>query len=127
MNKKRVSAKENKSNSVKKFTKFISQSSHRFLSSFLDEDSDQNKRLNHIYKQINQAILQKKMVVLHYKEPKQDKHETLIGRIYQHSYNKNSLVVRLQHTNEVRMISAKYIKKLSIIQPNMRQPIIVSK
>lgn len=111
MIKKQPSTKSSKENHVKKFTRFISRSSQRFISSFLDDESEKEKHLTHIHQQINKAILQKSLVVLQYQEPSQTNYETLVGRIYQHAVNRNALVIKLQKTNEIRMISANYIKK----------------
>lgn len=127
MIKKQPSKKTTKDNHVKKFTRFISRSSQRFISSFIDEDYEKEKNLNMIYQQINQAILQKSLVVLQYQEPSQPNYETLVGRIYQHAVNRNSLVIKLQRSNEVRMISANYIKKMSIINLNHSQNLSISK
>jgi len=127
MIKKQPSTKSTKDNHVKKFTRFISRSSQRFLSSFLDDESEKEKTINQIYQQINQAISQKSLVVLQYQEPSQSNYETLMGRIYQHAVNRNSLVIKLHKSNEVRMISAKYIKKISIIQSNHSNHLSISK
>ncbi|MEG0255109.1 MAG: hypothetical protein RR554_05535 [Vagococcus sp.] len=109
-------------NSVKKFTRFISRSSQRFFASFIDEDSEKEKQENRILQQINQAITQKSIVVIQYRDDLQAKasnrFETLVGRIYQHASNPDSLVIKLQKNNQVRMISAKNIKKISIIKNN---------
>ncbi|MDT2813357.1 hypothetical protein P7H60_03425 [Vagococcus carniphilus] len=109
-------------NSVKKFTRFISRSSQRFFASFIDEESEKEKQSNRIRQQINQAITQKSIVVIQYRDDLQEKaanrFETLVGRIYQHATNPDSLVIKLQKDNQVRMISAKNIKKISIIRNN---------
>ncbi len=108
--------------SVKKFTRFISRSSQRFFASFIDEESEKEKQSIRILQQINQAITQKSIVVIQYRDDLQEKaanrFETLVGRIYQHSTNPDSLVIKLQKDNQVRMISAKNIKKISIIRSN---------
>jgi len=127
MIKKQPSVKKAKDNHVKKFTRFISRSSQRFISSFIDEESEKERTLKQIYQQINQAIVQKSLVVLQYQEPSQSHYETLVGRIYQHAVNRNSLVIKLQRSNEVRMISAKHIKKISIINLNHSQYLSISK
>ena len=109
-------------NGVKKFTRFISQSSQRFLASFIDADSEKERQANHIFQQINQAIAQKSIVVIQYRDDLQAKashrFETLVGRIYQHSSNPEALVIKLQKNNQVRMISAKNNKKISIVKYN---------
>ena len=117
------SIKPEPENSVKKFTRFISQSSQRFLASFIDPDSEEEKQTNHIFQQINQAIAQKSIVVIQYRDDLQakatDRFETLVGRIYQHADNPEALVIKLQKNNQVRMISAKNIKKSSVINHNV--------
>lgn len=127
MIKKQPSTKHNKENHVKKFTRFISRSSQRFISSFLDDESEKEKHLALIQQQISKAILQKSLVVLQYQEPSQASYETLVGRIYQHAINRNALVIKLQKSNEIRMISANYIRKISIIHPNHSQNLSISK
>ncbi|MGX6971052.1 hypothetical protein [Vagococcus bubulae] len=127
MIKKQPSTKSTKENHVKKFTRFISRSSQRFISSFLDDESEKEKHLTLIHQQINKAILQKSLVVLQYQEPSQANYETLVGRIYQHAINRNALVIKLQKSNEIRMISANYIKKISIIHSNHSQNLSISK
>lgn len=113
------SIKPDTENSVKKFTRFISQSSQRFLSSFIDSDFEKEKQTNHIFQQINQAIAQKSIVVIQYRDDLQvkatNRFETLVGRVYQHSSNPEALVIKLQKDNQVRMISANNIKKISIV------------
>ncbi|MEG0286370.1 MULTISPECIES: hypothetical protein [Vagococcus] len=124
------SIKPEPENSVKKFTRFISQSSQRFLSSFIDSDSEKEKQANHIFQQINQAIAQKSIVVIQYRDDLQVKatsrFETLVGRIYQHANNPEAIVIKLQKNNQVRMISAKNIKKISIVnnRSNHHKPTI---
>ncbi|MGO3732414.1 MAG: hypothetical protein ACTJHC_04465 [Vagococcus sp.] len=118
-------------NGVKKFTQFISRSSQRFLSSFIDDEAYQEKQIKQIFQKINQAMAQKSMVVIQYKDTLQDKSsdgfETLVGRIYQHSNNPESLVIKLQKNNQVKMISAKNIKKISIISPSYNRHLSASK
>ena len=52
--------------------------------------------------------------------------ETLVGRIYQHANNPEAIVIKLQKNNQVRMISAKNIKKISIVnnRSNHHKPTI---
>lgn len=125
------SEKPQTNNAVKKFTHFISRSSKHFLSSFLDDESQKEKETQHILQLINQAIAQKSMVVIQYRDVFQtssnDEFETLVGRVYQHQANPDSLMIKLQKTNQVRMISAKYIKKLSIINPGFHRQAQISK
>lgn len=131
MTNKQQTSKSKPDNGVKKFTRFISRSSQRFLASFIDEETEHKKYMDRLYQQINQAIAQKSTVVLHYHDEtihsQPDDFDTLLGRLYQHSVNPDSLVIKLQHTNEVRMISAKHIKKLSIIKPRYHQQISANK
>lgn len=114
-------------NGVKKFTRFISQSSQRFLASFIDADTEKERQANQIFQQINQAIAQKSIVVIQYRDDLQvkatNRFETLVGRIYQHATNPEALVIKLQKNNQVRMISAKNIKKISIIRHNTQTTI----
>lgn len=119
-------SKQPKDTGVKKLTRFISQSSQRLFSSFLDEETGQEKHLSKIHKSINQAISNKSLVVLQYQDPKQEHYETLVGKLYQHAINPNALVIKLQKNNEVRMISAKYIKKISLIQAHAPRQVSIS-
>lgn len=114
-----------------KFKQFLSESSQRFLATFLDDDIAKKERRQHIFKLINQAIAQKSIVVIQYKDlakaKQADKYETLVGRLYQHPSNPESLVVKLQKDNQVKMISAQYIKKISLINPDFSRHVFASK
>ncbi len=118
------SVKSDSDNGVKKFTRFISRSSQRFFSSFIDEEIEKEKRSKQMFQQISQAITQKNVVVIQYRDDLQAKSskrfETLVGRIYQHETNPEAIVVKLQKNNQVRMISANNIKKISIIKQKIK-------
>ncbi|AQP54052.1 hypothetical protein BW732_07370 [Vagococcus penaei] len=102
-----------------KFARFISESSQKLFSNFIDDDVKKKDHKTKIFNKINQAIAQKSIVVIQYQvspvEQSFTRYETLVGRIYQHPNNPDSLVIKLQKNNQVRMISADYIKKYRLL------------
>ncbi|MGX7012840.1 hypothetical protein [Vagococcus silagei] len=114
-----------------KFKRFLSESSQKFLASFLDDDLAKDKRKQQIFQTINQAIAQKSIVVIQYKDSESTKtnakHETLVGRLYQHPSNPESLVVKLKKNNQVKMISAQYIQKISVASHGFSRATLANK
>ncbi|MGY3749997.1 hypothetical protein [Vagococcus acidifermentans] len=106
-------------NSVKRFTQFLSRSSQKFLSSFLDDDIKLQEQRDTITQKINLAVAQGSIVVIQYRTATNSRQraafESIVGRIYRHQTNSDSLVIKLQSTNQVRMISAKNIKRITLI------------
>ncbi|MGY3765522.1 hypothetical protein ACWOAH_03090 [Vagococcus vulneris] len=119
------STNQNDSNS-NRLAKFISQSSQKLFSTFIDDSYKKSELKRTIFKKINQAIAQKSTVVIQYQVSSDEqsfaKYETLVGRIYQHPNNPDALMIKQQKNNQVKMISADYIKKVSIISPNYNRP-----
>ncbi|MGX6978459.1 hypothetical protein ACWN8V_04185 [Vagococcus elongatus] len=110
---------ENKSkrNPMKNFTKIISDSSQRFLASFLDDSLAQKKEKEKKKTLIRQAISQNNMVVLQIvlEDHPNGPFETLYGKVRENKNNSDVVVLVSKDTNEIKMIPMDQIKKVSIM------------
>ncbi len=104
-----------KKRNVKKFTELVSISSQKLFASFIDDSINERKKANDLQRQINLAVSQKALVVIQLEKESPQHFETISGRIFQNNKNKKTIVVRLQKTNELRLIQLNDIKKLSML------------
>lgn len=114
-------AKERSKNSVKHFTKVLSDSSQKLLAAFLNDDIKLNKDKDKLRKQIHQACSQNSFVVLQIAETNSlnAEFETAAGKLKKNKNNPDIIILSDQQTKKIRMIPIDHIKKVSFLKQKL--------
>jgi len=109
--------KRKEESSVKKFTKLISDSSQRILASFLSDGAQEQKKKEHIDRQIQLALSQKSLVVLQIKNKTNTNElfETIAGKLLKKNAA-DSVMIKEQKSAHLRIIKIEDIHKISLLQ-----------
>ena len=105
-------------NSVKGFSKFVSQSSQQLLAAFLGDDFKNKYALQDLKKQIKQACKQQAFVVLQINESTNPNapFETVSGKLKLNRNNPNLVILVEQRTQKIRMVPLEHIRKISFLK-----------
>lgn len=114
-------AKERPKNSVKLFTKLISDSSQKLLAAFLNDDIKLNKDKEKLRKQIELACDQKSFVVLQVTDTNEPTApvEAAAGKLRINKNNPDMIILSDQQTKSIRMIPIDHIRKVSFLKPKI--------
>ena len=112
-------AKDTSIKSMKQLTKKISDSSQKFLASFLDDNPKLRKEQAQLLKQIDIACSQQSFVVLQLankREATESAFETTYGKLKRSPNNTDMVILTDEQTDKVRMIPVRHIKKISFLK-----------
>jgi len=106
---------QKKKHTIKSFTKIITDSSQRFLASFLDDSYKPKQALEKIRFQLSQAASQKVFVILQVAESPDPaaEFETYYGKIKLLSSHEDMVILYPKGSQQIKMIPIQHIKKIT--------------
>ena len=111
---------QKKKHTIKSFTKIITDTSQRFLASFLDDSYKPKQELEKIRFQLRQAASHNQFVVLQVAEsadPTAD-FETFYGKLKLLPTHQDMVVLFPQGSQQIKMIPIHHIKKITTSKPS---------
>lgn len=115
---------EKKPKILNKLGKFILLYSATLLDTFLSDDHDkrvEKEKLEYIRSKLQEAGLQKSLLVLQLKTEKVDKFEVLTGWLIRKNMNQGQIAIKTKDNSQlIRVIPLDRINKVSILSPTGR-------